>query len=361
MTREPPEIPLNPTAESTGDHSDETTLEMLGWQNFFAQQTDMDEMAETPPVRVIEVHRNGLRVRGETIDALIPPGIEATVGDWLLFDTVLPTASAVLDRKSLVKRRAAGHDRSAQLIAANLDTAFIVTSCNQDFNVARLERYIALTLEAGVDAVLVLTKLDLCDTPETYIEAAKAISDLVPVVVLDARGSEPAEKLAQWCKTGRTVAFLGSSGVGKSTLTNALSDSLTIETQAIREDDAKGRHTTTKRHLHFMPNGCAVLDTPGMRELQLTEAASGVADLFADIHDLTTQCKFRDCKHETEPGCAIRAALERGELDVPRLERWRKLHAEDQFNTAALAQHKASDKALAKVIRQAKKLKKQRK
>lgn len=338
-----------------------TTLEMLGWQNFFAQQTDMDQMAETPPVRVIEVHRNGLRVRGETIDALIPPSIEATVGDWLLFDTVLPTASEVLDRKSLVKRRAAGHDRSAQLIAANLDTAFIVTSCNQDFNVARLERYIALTLEAGVDPVLVLTKLDLCDTPETYIETAKTISDLVPVVVLDARGAEPAAKLAQWCKAGKTVAFLGSSGVGKSTLTNALSDTLAIETKAIREDDAKGRHTTTKRHLHFMPNGCAVLDTPGMRELQLTEAASGVADLFSDIHDLTKQCKFRDCKHETEPGCAVRAALAQDEIDVARLERWRKLYAEDKFNTAALAHNNSSDKVMAKVLRQAKKAKKLRK
>lgn len=350
MTRD---IPLNT--------SDTFTLTKLGWQNFFAQQTDIDEMEKTPPVRVTEVHRNGLRVRGETVDALIPPGPEATVGDWLLFDSELPTASVVLDRKSLVKRRAAGHDRSAQLIAANLDTAFIVTSCNQDFNVARLERYIALTLEAGVAPVLVLTKADLCDRPETFVDSAKAISDLVPVLTLDARGDEPTQLLAPWCKAGQTVAFLGSSGVGKSTLTNALSSTLRIETQEIREDDAKGRHTTTKRQLHFIPNGCAVLDTPGMRELQLTEAASGVADLFADIHALTQQCKFRDCAHETEPGCAIRAALESGEIDAPRLERWRKLHTEDQINTAALAQRNASDKALAKVIRQAKKLKKQRK
>ncbi|WP_069300946.1 ribosome small subunit-dependent GTPase A [Neptunicoccus sediminis] len=349
------------TRDPSQDTQSEMTLAQLGWQNFFAQQTDVDEMERTPPVRVTEVHRNGLRVRGETVDVLIPPGPEATVGDWLLYDSELPSASTVLDRKSLVKRRAAGHDRSAQLIAANLDTAFIVTSCNQDFNVARLERYIALTLEAGVTPVIVLTKADLCEDPASFVKTASAISELVAVVTLDARGGEPMEKLAPWCKAGQTVAFLGSSGVGKSTLTNALSSTLKIETQAIREDDAKGRHTTTRRQLHFVPNGCAVLDTPGMRELQLTEAASGVADLFSDIHALTQQCKFRDCAHETEPGCAVRGALENGEIEAPRLERWRKLFDEDQLNTAALEQRRASDKALAKVIRQAKKQKNQRK
>jgi ribosome biogenesis GTPase len=242
-----------------------------------------------------------------------------------------------------------------QPIAANLDTAFIVTSCNQDFNVARLERYIALTLEAGVDPVIVLTKPDLCDTPQDYVDRAAEISDLVPVVVLDARGDAAKTALAPWCKPGKTVAFLGSSGVGKSTLVNALSEGAGVETQAIREDDAKGRHTTTRRQLHFVPGGCAVLDTPGMRELQLADAASGVADLFSDLHDLSQQCRFNDCAHETEPGCAVRAALDAGEIDNARLGRWQKLMAEDRFNTASMSERKSRDKALGKTIRQIKK------
>ncbi len=330
----------------------------MGWQGFFAQQTDTDALQSTPPVRVVEVHRNGLHVLGDGIDTVVPPGPDATVGDWMLLDTEQPTQSRVLDRKSLIKRRAPGHDRRVQLIAANIDTAFIVTSCNQDFNVARLERYIALAFEADADPVILLTKLDLCAEPGCYIEQAKAISDLVPVVALDARGDDPRTMLSDWCKPGKTVAFLGSSGVGKSTLTNALSDDLEIETQAIREDDARGRHTTTRRQLHFVPGGCAVLDTPGMRELQLTDAASGVGDVFADLETLSAGCKFRDCQHLSEPGCAVTAALAAGDIDQARFERWQKLIAEDKFNSATLAERKSKDKSLGKIIRQINKTKK---
>jgi len=330
-------------------------LAALGWQPFFAQQTDVDELAETPPVRIIEVHRNGLHALGDGIDMMIPPGPAATVGDWLLLDQETPVNSRVLERKSLIKRRAAGSDRKVQLIAANIDTTFIVTSCNQDFNVARLERYIALALEAEASPVILLTKIDLCETPEDYVRQAEAISDIVPVVALNAKSDTPKTKLADWCKAGKTVAFLGSSGVGKSTLANALSDTLAIETQAIREIDAKGRHTTTRRQLHFVPGGCVLLDTPGMRELQLTDTAAGVEDLFSDLHDLSTQCKFNDCRHETEPECAVRAALENGDIDSARLARWAKLVAEDRFNSATLAQRKTKDKALGKLIRSVKK------
>ncbi len=330
----------------------------MGWQSFFAQQTDIDALQSTPPVRVVEVHRNGLHVLGDGIDTVVPPGPDATVGDWMLLDTEQPTQSRVLERKSLIKRRAPGHDRRVQLIAANIDTAFIVTSCNQDFNVARLERYIALAFEADADPVILLTKLDLCAEPGGYIEQAKAISDLVPVVALDARGEDPKTMLSDWCKPGKTVAFLGSSGVGKSTLTNALSDDLEIETQAIREDDARGRHTTTRRQLHFVPGGCAVLDTPGMRELQLTDAASGVGDVFADLETLSAGCKFRDCQHLSEPGCAVTAALAAGDIDQARFERWQKLIAEDKFNSATLAERKSKDKSLGKIIRQINKIKK---
>jgi ribosome biogenesis GTPase len=332
---------------------DPTTLESLGWGPFFAQQIGVETLAATPPVRVVAVNRGGLHVVGDGIDELIPPRADATVGDWLLLDRAQSRASLILDRKSLVKRRAPGTNRQVQLIAANIDTAFAVTSCNQDFNVARLERYVALAFEACIEPVIVLTKTDLATDPHAFVDMARTVSHRVMVVALDARGDEPTSKLAEWCKPGQTIAFLGSSGVGKSTLTNALAGTDAIATQAIREDDAKGRHTTTHRELHLIPGGCLVLDTPGMRELQLTDAASGIADVFADIEALAAHCRFSDCRHETEPGCTIRDAIEEDRLDPARLARWRKLQAEDAFNSATLAERRTMDRAFGKRVRQA--------
>lgn len=334
-----------------------TALERLGWGPVFARQIDADALTETPPVRVVAVHRSGLRVAGDDIDESILPGPEATVGDWLLLDRARPRSSKALERKSLIKRRAPGTGREVQLIAANIDTVFVVTSCNQDFNVARLERYVALAFEAGIEPVIVLTKADLADDTAPYVEAARKVSDRVPVVALDARGAEPPQALADWCRPGRTVAFLGSSGVGKSTLTNALLGAQDVATQDIREDDAKGRHTTTRRELHATPGGCLVLDTPGMRELQLTDAATGIADVFEDIEALAARCRFTDCQHETEPGCAIQTALEDGSLEPARIARWRKLQAEDAFNSATLAQRREKDRAFGKLVRSAMKAK----
>lgn len=350
MTRDYSKFVL-PNAKSSGAARRLSQIETLGWQPYFAQQLSIDDLAQTPPVRVVEVHRNALHIMGDDIDETIAPVPDATVGDWLLLDHAHPQSSNLLERKSLIKRRAPGTDRQIQLIAANIDTAFIVTSCNQDFNIARLERYIALAFEAEIDPVIVLTKSDLADTTETYVQEAQAISELVPVVALDARGDAPKTALAEWCKHGKTVAFLGSSGVGKSTLTNALAGNQSIETQSIREDDAKGRHTTTRRQLHLVPGGCLVLDTPGMRELQLTDAAAGIDELFADLHALSTQCRFRDCQHQAEPGCAVLEAVAAGDIEEARLGRWRKLMAEEAFNSASLAERRAKDKTLGKIIR----------
>lgn len=336
---------------------DPTALERLGWGPAFASQIDADALSATPPVRVVAVHRSGLRVAGDGIEATIPPGLEATIGDWLLYDRARPRSSRVLDHKSLIKRRAPGKGRAVQLIAANIDTIFVVTSCNQDFNVARLERYMALAFEAGIDPVIVLTKADLAEDTAPYVDAALKVSDRVPVVALDARGDEPAAALADWCRPGRTVAFLGSSGVGKSTLTNALLGTQAIATQTIRDDDASGRHTTTHRELHATPGGCLVLDTPGMRELQLADAATGIADVFEDIEALAARCRFTDCQHETEPGCAILAAIENASLDPERLTRWRKLQGEDAFNSATLAERRYKDRAFGKLVRSAVKAK----
>lgn len=322
-----------------------STIETLGWQQHFAQQISADDLAATPPARVTEVHRNELRVVGDDIDASIPPDPGVTVGDWILFDPVNPKMSRLLERKSLIKRRAPGSDRREQLIAANIDTIFIVSSCNQDFNVARLERYVILAFEAEITPVILLTKTDLCDDAEKYVAEARSISDLVPVVTVDARGDEPKTKLAEWCGQGQTIAFLGSSGVGKSTLTNALAGGQLAETGAIREDDAKGRHTTTRRQLYIVPGGCVILDTPGVRELQLTDVASGIDDVFADLRDLTTQCRFRNCQHVAEPGCAVLEAIKTGAVDQTRYDRWRSLLEEEAFNSANLAGRKSKGKS----------------
>lgn len=359
MTRDYSDF-LSDGDDTAQDPAPVSPLAALGWQPFFAQQISVEQLEDTPPLRVTEVHRNGLQARGADIDMHVPHGPDATVGDWILLNRELPSSSEVLDRKSLIKRRAPGKTLGVQLIAANLDTAFIVSSCNDDFNVARLERFIALAFEAELSPVIILTKTDKCDAPEDYIEQAKAISPLVPVVALNAKSGDPQIKLADWCKPGQTVAFLGSSGVGKSTLTNALAGDTAITTQAVREDDARGRHTTTRRNLYFLASGCAVLDTPGMRELQLTDAASGLAEMFSDLDALSAQCKFNDCKHTVEPGCAIQAAVASGDLDPARVARWQKLVAEDLHNSATLAERRIKDKDFSKKVRAAQQKKKKK-
>lgn len=328
-------------------------LTRLGWKPFFAAQLEADDLSNTPPVRVMAVNRSGFEVLGDGIDTAVPPGPDATVGDWLLLDRDLPAQSRVLERQSLFKRRAPGTERRAQLIAANVDTAFIVTSCNADFNIARLERYAALAFEADTSPVILLTKSDLCEDPDSFQREAETISPRVLVVVLNAKEDSVAQILAPWCKPGQTVAFMGSSGVGKSTLVNTLLGGDAIATAAIRDDDAKGRHTTTRRELHITASGCAVLDTPGMREIQVTDVGDGIADVFDDLAALEPLCKFRNCAHESEPGCAVQAAVAAGQIDPERLRRWRKLVLEDRFNSASLSERRAGDKAFGKMVRAA--------
>jgi ribosome biogenesis GTPase len=312
-------------------------LKILGWNKYFNDQVVSTDLLETPPVRITQIHRSKLHVVGVNIDLEIPSLYDVAVGDWLLLDHKVPRSSKVLQRKSLLKRRAAGHDRREQLIAANLDTTFIVSSFNDDFNLARLERYIAMTHEAGIIPVIVLTKFDLNSDSINFSEQLSEAAKHVAVINVDARDPTTKEHLAPWCKLGQTVAFLGSSGVGKSTLTNTLAGSPLINTQAVREADNKGRHTTTSRQLHIIPQGCAVIDTPGMRELQLTDAATGIKETFADLHELEQSCRFNDCSHDHEPGCAVQAAITSGIIDAIRVNRWLKLVAEDQENTTILA------------------------
>jgi ribosome biogenesis GTPase len=263
------------------------------------------------------------------------------VGDWLLVDRNSRTIARILARTSLFKRPAPGDERRVQLIAANVDTLFIVTACKQDFNIARLERYLVLAREVGVRPVVVLTKVDLSPAPELLVDAARALQSGLQVELVDGRDPASVARLADYCGVGQTVALVGSSGVGKSTLVKTLTGSSSIATQAVREDDGKGRHTTTVREMYRLANGADeggwLVDTPGMRELQMSEVSTGVIEVFDDVTNVALDCRFSNCTHIAEPGCAINAALASGELDPARVARWRKLAHEDAANSGAAA------------------------
>ena len=341
-------------------------LAAFGWSQHFNAQLDPAESAGLTPARVIAVHRDGLEVAAPGFsgrvahisDAADEEGM-ATVGDFVLVDPETRRTPRLLARKSLFKRRAAGTGRRIQLLAANVDTLFIVTSCNQDFNVARLERYLALAREAGVMPVLLLTKADLATDTAEFEQAAVRLMPGLVVVSLDARDPEAAGRLAPWCGPGQTVALLGSSGVGKSTLVNTLAG----ERQAvagIRESDAHGRHTTTGRSMHRLASDGWLIDTPGMRELQLADLEFGLGEVFADIEAAAVHCRFANCRHESEPGCAVQAAIASGEIEADRLVRFRKLLSEDTRNSASIHERRRKDRGFGKMTREATRLKKRR-
>ena len=261
-------------------------LETLGWRNFFAAQVEPESALQ--PGRVMAVHRDRIEVSGEGFTTTVPVSGKSaeypiTVGDWVMLDQDATRIERLLDRFGVFKRGAAGTAHAIQLIAANVDTLFIVTSANRDFNVARLERYLAIAHDAAAFPVIVITKADTVESVDEYVASASALSPGLLVETMDARDSKQVESLRAWCGPGQTVALLGSSGVGKSTLINTLSGAAQA-TRAVREDDKRGRHTTTSRSIHRLPQGGWLIDTPGMRELQLVDVGEALEDVFGDHH-----------------------------------------------------------------------------
>ena len=332
------------------------SLADLGWSDHFAHQ-----LGDSAPFRISEVHRDTVTALSPTGEVALnaPMGTGAiAVGDWVT--AVDGAIDQVLVRQSVLERRTAGTQAKKQLIAANVTTLAIVTSCNADFNEARLERYLVLAAEADCVPLIVLTKADQCENPDDFRRKAERLSPLVTALSINAKDMEDVALLAPWVKSGDTLALVGSSGVGKTTLRNALTGENAI-TQEIREDDARGRHTTTARAMVRTTMGGWLIDTPGMRALRLSGASDGISAVFEDLEDLATQCRFNDCAHESEPGCAIQGAIKDGSLDPQRLKRWRKLVNEEERNSETIAQARARDKGFGKMVKGAMAQKKGRK
>ena len=279
------------------------SLTDLGWSDHFAHQETAQPTAM--PARVTDVHRNRL-------DALGPDGPQ----------TLVP----------------------GQLIAANVDTLAIVTSCNDDFNPARLERYLAMCSAGGALPLVVLTKADLTPDADGFRRRAEHLSPLVSAVTLNACDTDDVARLHPWCTAKQTMALVGSSGVGKTTLKNALTGTAQL-TQSIREADAKGRHTTTACSRRRTLAVGWLIDTPGMQELRLSQAREGIDAVFADLAQLAQQCQFNDCQHTGEPGCAVQAAIQEGSLDQARLQRWQKLQREDAYFNRSAAELRAQKRS----------------
>ena len=318
----------------------------LGWNEFLNKAfIEYEEQGHTVG-RVMLEHKRLYRVETDHGDCLAEVSgkyrFEAVaredypaVGDWVVLserqEEGKATIHALLPRFSKFSRKAAGLTTEEQIVAANVDTVFLVQSLNYDFNPRRLERYLVMAWESGSNPVVVLTKSDLCEDIPGKIAEVEAVAFGVPIHAVSVKAETGLEELASYFTEGKTVALLGSSGAGKSTLTNYLLGEKKQLIQEVRSDDDKGKHTTTYRELYMLPTGGLVLDTPGMRELQLWEADGAIGQSFQDIEELAEQCYFRDCKHANEPKCAVQGAIEEGTLDAGRYQSYVKLQRELAF------------------------------
>ncbi|NLF30638.1 MAG: ribosome small subunit-dependent GTPase A [Planctomycetes bacterium] len=320
------------------------TLMELGWTEAWdASFEGAWRAAGYVPARVARQERDSCLVCGEAGEWLAAvsgrfrhdargPGALPAVGDWV---AAAPrpaegraTIHALLPRRSCFARTCAGQRSDQQILAANVDVAFLVSGLDRDFNLRRIERYLTLAYDSGATPVVVLNKADLCDDVDAFVAQVDSVAYGTAVCPVSAVADGGAEPLRQWLGAGRTAVLLGSSGVGKSTLINALVGAARQRTGAVRAADGRGRHTTTQRELIALDAGGVLIDTPGLRELQLWADPDAADDAFSDIAELAARCRFRDCAHSGEPGCAVQAALARGELDVRRYENYLQLQAE---------------------------------
>ena len=326
------------------------TLADLGWTSRFAGAFEIHGAAGLVPARVSLEHTHIYRVLTEQGEALARVAGRLrhdasgradfpAVGDWVALEPAPPGGDArdvgriraVLPRATHFSRRAAGNPTEEQVVAANIDVVFLVSGLDHDFNPRRIERYLVTAWESGAAPVIVLNKADLVDDPSSYVTELASLAAGVPVLAVSVRRAETMASLRAHLGRGRTAALLGSSGVGKSSIANALIGQETFATQEVRARDSRGRHTTTGRQLVILPDGGILIDTPGMRELQLWDAAESVPGAFADIESLADGCRFRDCRHAGEPGCAVAAAVAAGTVPAGRLEAFRKLQDEQAF------------------------------
>jgi len=321
-------------------------LTQLGWNNFF-QQEFIDYIDRgLIPARVALVHKNRFVVYTEEGDrsAVLSGNYRhraatkselPVVGDWVAIEVPPGGGDAVIHgivpRKSGISRKAAGVETEEQMLAANIDTLFLVSGLDGDFNLRRLERYLTLAWDSGVNPVIVLNKADICDDIEAVREQVESVAFGLPLLVISVKEDRGMEQFDEYLKKGMTVSFIGSSGVGKSSIINHILSEERLKVQEVRVDDSRGRHTTTHRELIILPDGALAIDTPGMREIQLWSDESSVERTFSDIEQLAQNCKFRDCRHLHEPGCAVLEAIESGELDEKRYNSYQKQMREVEF------------------------------
>lgn len=342
-------------------------LKGIGFNDQVARALKDLNLRDALPGRVVWQSAYSYRVQCENGEIAAEPtgklkaGDLPAVGDWVAVRQSatgeMGTILAILPRTSAFSRKAAGKGVSEQVVAANIDEVLIVTDLDQDFNQRRIERYITLVYNSGANPVVVLNKTDLAADVEAVVAQTEAVSPGIPVYAVSAEENQGIDQLQEHLGKGKTVAFLGSSGVGKSAIINRLLGEDRMEVGEVRETDGKGRHTTTHRELVMLPGGGAVIDTPGMREIQVWGDEDGLAAAFPEIDDLVAACRFRDCRHDSEGGCAVREALDSGRLDTARFDSYMKLRAEFENLERRRSQHariveKREGKRFAKMVRE---------